>query len=45
VLPDREAARHLPPGINGAPIPKIGYFGWKTFELAFDECRLPGSMR
>jgi alkylation response protein AidB-like acyl-CoA dehydrogenase len=35
----------LPPGINGAPIPKIGYFGWKTFELAFDKCRLPGSMR
>ena len=23
------------------PIPKIGYFGWKTFELAFDGCRIP----
>jgi alkylation response protein AidB-like acyl-CoA dehydrogenase len=31
----------LPPGCNGAPIPKIGYFGWKTWELAFDECRIP----
>ena len=25
----------------GAPIPKIGYFGWKTWELAFDKCRVP----
>ena len=24
-----------------APIPKIGYFGWNTFELAFDGCRIP----
>ena len=31
----------LPPGINGSPIPKIGYFGWKTWELAFDNFRLP----
>ncbi len=31
----------LPPGIQGAPIPKIGYFGWKTWELAFDEFRVP----
>ena len=31
----------LPKGINGSPIPKIGYFGWKTFELAFDNFRLP----
>ena len=31
----------LPPGCNGAPIPKIGYFGWKTYELAFDNCRVP----
>ena len=31
----------LPPGCSGAPIPKIGYFGWKTFELAFDNCRVP----
>jgi alkylation response protein AidB-like acyl-CoA dehydrogenase len=33
----------LPKGCSGAPIPKIGYFGWKTWELAFDDCRLPGS--
>ena len=35
----------LPPGVNGSPIPKIGYFGWKTWELAFDRVRVPaGSM-
>ncbi len=33
----------LPEGINGAPIPKIGYFGWKTYELAFDDFRVPAS--
>lgn len=32
----------LPEGIQGAPIPKIGYFGWKTYELAFDGFRVPG---
>lgn len=31
----------LPPGVQGAPIPKIGYFGFKTWELAFDNCRVP----
>ncbi len=31
----------LPEGCSGAPIPKIGYFGWKTWELAFDGCRIP----
>jgi len=31
----------LPDGVKGSPIPKIGYFGWKTWELAFDNCRLP----
>lgn len=31
----------LPEGVQGAPIPKIGYHGWKTWELAFDECRVP----
>jgi alkylation response protein AidB-like acyl-CoA dehydrogenase len=31
----------LPEGCQGAPIPKIGYFGWKTWELAFDGCRIP----
>jgi alkylation response protein AidB-like acyl-CoA dehydrogenase len=33
----------LPPGCQGSPIPKIGYFGWKTWELAFDDCRVPAS--
>ena len=38
-----KARGSLPPGVSGAPIPKIGYFGWKTWELAFDNCRLPAS--
>ena len=33
----------LPEGCSGSPIPKIGYFGWNTFELAFDNCRVPHS--
>jgi alkylation response protein AidB-like acyl-CoA dehydrogenase len=28
-------------GLSGSPIPKIGYFGWKTYELAFDRVRVP----
>lgn len=31
----------FPDGVAGNPIPKIGYHGWKTFELAFDEARAP----
>lgn len=31
----------LPEGVSGNPIPKIGYFGWKTWELSFDGCRVP----
>jgi alkylation response protein AidB-like acyl-CoA dehydrogenase len=31
----------LPEGVTGAPIPKIGYFGWKTWELRFDGVRAP----
>lgn len=31
----------LPNGCSGSTIPKIGYFGWKTWELAFDNCRIP----
>lgn len=31
----------LPPGVQGSTIPKIGYHGWKTWELAFDNCRVP----
>ena len=33
----------FPAGVQGAEIPKIGYFGWKTFELAFDHFRAPAS--
>lgn len=31
----------LPAGVTGSPIPKIGYHGWKTWELRFDEVRAP----
>ena len=31
----------LPSGVQGSPIPKIGYHGWKTFELHFDNVRVP----
>lgn len=39
-LIDKERGK-LPPGVHGSDIPKIGYFGWKTWELAFDGFRLP----
>jgi alkylation response protein AidB-like acyl-CoA dehydrogenase len=31
----------LPHNVTGAPIPKIGYFGWKTWELRFEGTRAP----
>ena len=31
----------LPKGVTGSPIPKIGYYGWKTWELHFDNVRAP----
>jgi alkylation response protein AidB-like acyl-CoA dehydrogenase len=31
----------LPNNVTGAPIPKIGYFGWKTWELRFEGTRAP----
>jgi alkylation response protein AidB-like acyl-CoA dehydrogenase len=31
----------FPKNCSGSAIPKIGYHGWKTFELAFDEARTP----
>jgi alkylation response protein AidB-like acyl-CoA dehydrogenase len=31
----------LPTGCTGSPIPKIGYFGWRTWELHFDGVRAP----
>jgi alkylation response protein AidB-like acyl-CoA dehydrogenase len=33
----------FPPGLTAAPIRKIGYFGWKTWEMHFEDFRLPGS--
>lgn len=33
----------LPMNSQGAPIPKIGYHGWKTWEIAFDGCRVPAA--
>jgi alkylation response protein AidB-like acyl-CoA dehydrogenase len=29
----------LPTGCTGTPVNKIGYHGWKTWELHFDNCR------
>ncbi|MSP66651.1 MAG: acyl-CoA dehydrogenase [Alphaproteobacteria bacterium] len=31
----------FPPGLTGSPIDKIGYFGWKTWQLFFDGVRVP----
>jgi len=33
--------RVFPKGMAGNSIPKIGYFGFKTFEMAFDDFRCP----
>jgi alkylation response protein AidB-like acyl-CoA dehydrogenase len=33
----------LPEGVTGSPIPKIGYFGWKTWELRFEGVRAPAN--
>jgi butyryl-CoA dehydrogenase/acyl-CoA dehydrogenase len=33
----------LPEGVRGSIIPKIGYHGWTTWELAFDRCRVPAA--
>lgn len=33
----------LPQGVLGNPIPKIGYHGWTTWELALDDCRVPAA--
>jgi alkylation response protein AidB-like acyl-CoA dehydrogenase len=35
----------LPKGVSGAPIPKIGYYGWKTWELHFDGVRAPARVQ
>ncbi|MEU5974649.1 acyl-CoA dehydrogenase family protein [Streptomyces sp. NPDC047315] len=35
----------LPDGVTGNPVRKIGYHGWKTWELSFDGARVePGAM-
>jgi alkylation response protein AidB-like acyl-CoA dehydrogenase len=31
----------LPENCDGHVIPKIGYFGWNTYDLAFDGCSVP----
>jgi alkylation response protein AidB-like acyl-CoA dehydrogenase len=31
----------LPPGVSGTPVNKIGYHGWKTWDLRFDDFRVP----
>jgi alkylation response protein AidB-like acyl-CoA dehydrogenase len=31
----------FPPGVSGNPIRKIGYHGWRTWELSFDGLRVP----
>ncbi len=31
----------FPKGLSGTPIRKIGYHGWKTWELSFDGLRVP----
>lgn len=33
----------FPPNLMGSPIPKIGYFGWKTYELRFEGLRVPAT--
>lgn len=33
----------LPEGISGTPVRKIGYHGWKTWELSFDDFRVPAA--
>ncbi len=35
-----KARGEMPEACSGSPIPKIGYFGWNTYELAFDGCRV-----
>lgn len=34
----------LPQGVTGSVIPKIGYHGWKTWELHFDNVRTPAQI-
>lgn len=40
-IPVEKPRGELPAGVTGSPIPKIGYHGWKTWELHFDNVRVP----
>jgi alkylation response protein AidB-like acyl-CoA dehydrogenase len=33
----------LPPGISGTPVNKIGYHGWRTWALRFEDFRVPAT--
>jgi len=33
----------LPPGVSGTPLNTIGYHGWTTWELRFDDFRVPAT--
>ena len=41
LVPVEKPKGELPNNCTGAPIPKIGYFGWKTWELRFEGTRAP----
>ena len=41
LIPVEKPKGELPNNVTGAPIPKIGYFGWKTWELRFEGTRAP----
>jgi alkylation response protein AidB-like acyl-CoA dehydrogenase len=41
LIPVEKPKGQLPNNCTGAPIPKIGYFGWKTWELRFEGTRAP----
>ena len=41
LVPVEKPKGQLPNNCSGAPIPKIGYFGWKTWELRFEGTRAP----
>jgi alkylation response protein AidB-like acyl-CoA dehydrogenase len=41
LVPVEKPKGELPNNCTGSPIPKIGYFGWKTWELRFEGTRAP----
>lgn len=43
-IPVEKPRGELPQGVGGSVIPKIGYFGWKTWELSFDDVRVPDNV-